>query len=229
MALGLVGASPAHATMHWNVAGAQLAASTPIEAALDETGIMHTKIGGNSVLFECQKGALVGVSLELVGGVHGGDVKFEECVTRINGTINPICVPLGPSGEAGVILSNEGDGLIVLHETASKEKWDITEILPLVEEVVAGVKQEVFGRIKMSVECPIGSNIPVIGKLTIIDVTGGVAKGVEVLKEQATHLIETGPLTELWVLSKTEEHKATILGKAKVKTTTGANWSGTPD
>jgi len=229
LAVGLVGASPAHAVMHWNVGGAELAASKPIEAALDETGIMHTKIGGNTVLFECQAGALVGVSLETEGKVKGGDVKFSECVTRINGTINPICVPLGPLGETGVILTNAGDGLIVLHTTEAGEKQDITEITSLVEETINGVKQPVFARIKMSVECPIGSNIPIIGKLTIIDVTGGFTNGIKILEELVTHLIQQGPLTELWVLSKTEEHKANILGKAKVKTTTGATWSGTPE
>jgi len=228
-ALGLVGVSPAHAAMHWNVGGAQLAASTPIEGTLDETGVLQTNIGANSILFECAAGKLVGVTLELDGKVKGGDVKFETCVTKVNEVVNDFCLPLGPSGETGVILSNPHDGLIVLHEPKAGEKQDITEMNSLVEEIVGGMKQPVFARIKMSTSCPIGSNIPIIGKLTIIDVTGGITNGSEVLKEQATHLIEQGPLTELWALSKTAEHVVNILGKAKVKLVSGAAWSGTPD
>jgi hypothetical protein len=236
MALGLVGASPAHAVMHWNVAGAPWAVTKPVEAQLNETapgvfetGILHTKIGGNAVLFECKKGELIGVSLETEGKVKGGDVKFSECITKINGITNPACEPNEAGTNPGVILTNPGDGLIILHTTAVGEKWDITEITSLVEELVAGVKQPVFARIKMSAECPIGSNVPVIGKLTIIDVTNGVTNGNEVLKELLTHLIEQGPLTELWVLSKTAEHVATILGKAKVFLVSDQLWSGNPE
>jgi len=236
LALGLVGASPAHAVMHWNVGGAPWTVTKPVEAQLNETapgvfetGILHSKIGGNTVLFECKKGELVGVSLETEGKVKGGDVKFEKCITKVNGVENKACEPNDSGTSPGVILTNPGDGLIVLHTTAGGEKWDITEITSLVEETVAGVKQPVFGRVKMSVECPIGSNIPVIGKLTIIDVSNGTTNGNEVLKEQLTHLIEQGPLTELWVLSKTAEHVATILGKAKVFLVSDQNWSGTPE
>jgi len=229
LALGLVGASPAHAVMHWNVAGAQLAVSTPVEGALDETGILHTNIGGNAVLWECKKGELVGVTLETEGKVKGGHAKFSECITKINGVENKACEPNDGGVNPGVILTNPFDGLIVLHTTASGEKQDIVEILSLVEEIVAGVKQEVLARIKMSAVCPIGTNIPIIGKLTIIDVTNGVTNGSEILKEQLTHLIQTGPLTELWALSKTAEHVATILGKGKVNLVSDKNWSGTPD
>jgi len=229
LALGLVGASPAHATMHWNVAGAPWAVTKPVVGALDETGVLHTTIAGNTVLWECKKGELVGVSLETEGKVKGGDIKFSECITKINGVTNPACEPNDSGTNPGVILTNPFDGLITLHTTASGEKQDITEITSLVEEIVGGVKQPVLGRIKMSAECPIGANIPIIGKLTTIDVTNGVTNGSEILKEQLTHLIERGPLTELWVLSKTEEHKATILGKWKVNLASDQNWSGTPE
>jgi hypothetical protein len=229
MALGLVGASPAHATMHWNVAGAPLAASKTVEAALDETGILHTKIGGNAVLFECKAGTLVGVTLELAGAVKGGDIKFSECITKINGVTNPACLPNDSGTNPGVILTNPFDGLIVLHKLADGTLADITEFLSLVEEIVGGSKHEVVARIKMSAECPIGSNVPVIGKLTLIDVTNGVADGKEILKELLTHLVEVGPLTELWVLSLTAEHVATILGKAKVNLVTDQLWSGDPE
>jgi hypothetical protein len=231
MALGLVGASPAHATMHWNVGGAQLAASTAVVGALDETGILHTKIGGNAVLFECASGKLVGVSLELVGAVKGGDIKFEGCITKINGVTNKACEPNDSGTNPGVILTNPLDGLIVLHELAGGAKDDIVLLESLIKETVGGVAGEpVFARIKMSAECPIGTNVPVIGPhATLIDVTNGITNGSEILKEQLTHLFEVGPLTELWTLSLTEEHKATILGKSKVNLVSDQNWSGTPD
>jgi len=231
LALGLVGASSAQATMHWNVEGKPLAAATEVEAALDEVGILHTKIGGNTVLFECKKGELKEVFLELEGKVKGGDVKFSECVTRINGTVNPVCEPIGPLGEKGVILTNPGDGLIVLHKLEKDGVLaDITSFESLVKETIGGVSEFVFARIKMSTECPIGSNIPVIGpRVTLIDITNGVADGKEILKELLTHLVEVGPLTELWALSLTEEHKATILGKAKVNLVNDKLWSGDPE
>jgi hypothetical protein len=230
LALGLVGASPAHATMHWNVAGAQLAAAKQVEAALDEIAILHTKIGGNAVLFECAKATLVGVTLELAGAVKGGDIKFSECITKISGVTNPACLP-NDGTNPGVILTNQFDGLLALHELAGGAKDDITLFESLIKETVGGVANTpVFARFKMSAECPIGSNIPIIGpQITLIDVTNGVTNGSELLKELLTHLVEVGPLTEVWVLSKTEEHKATILEKAKVNLVTDQLWSGDPE
>jgi len=230
LALGLVGASPAHATMHWNVAGAPLAVSKSLEAALDETGVLHTKIGGNAVLFECTSARLVGVSLELVGAVKGGDIKFEGCITKVNGVTNKACEPNDSGTNPGVILTNPIDGLIVLHELADKTLADIVLLESLVKETVGGVTEQVFARMKMGSECPIGTNIPIIGPhITLIDITNGVADGKEILKELLTHLVEVGPLTEIWALSLTEEHKATILGKAKINLVSDQNWSGTPD
>ena len=84
---------------------------------------------------------------------------------------------------------------------------------------------EKFVTIETSEECSVGSKIPVIGKLTLKDCKGAFST------EQTEHLVEQGPLTELWTISKTAEHVATldgsgilILGGAHA----GLKWSGTP-
>jgi len=230
LALGLVGAGSAHATMHWNVAGVPLAFSKSLEAALDETGILHFTFAGNAVLYECNKVELVGVSLETGGAVKGGNIKFSECITKINGFTNPACEPNDSGTNPGVILTSPFDGLLDLHELAGGAKDDITLFTSLVEEVIGGVKQPVWARLKMGTECPIATNFPIVGpQITLRDVTNGVSNGSELLKELSTHLVEVGPLTELWWASKTDEHKAIILGRAKVMLRSHEPWSGNPE
>jgi len=228
LTLGLFGPNSAHATMHWNVGGSTLSTSKAIQSSLTETGILHTKIGGNAVLFECKKGELVGVSLEAAGFVKGGDFKFSECITKVNGTTNSACEPNNNGTEPGVILTNPFHGLLALHTLANGSRDHILLLTSLVEETVGGVKQPVFGRVKMSAECPIGSNVPVIGPcFNVIDNTNGVTDGSEVLLDLLYHLFVPGPLnTELWVLSKTAEHVATILGTARINLTSDELWSG---
>src|SRR4051794_33608892 len=122
LALGVFGASSAQAVMTWNVNGAALTSGAkPIEGALTTTGILHTKIGGNEVLFECKAGKLIENSLEKEGFVSGGDVKFSECITKINGVENKACLPTNNGTEAGVILSNKGHALIGTHPLLDKE------------------------------------------------------------------------------------------------------------
>jgi|GEM_PF-2465536 len=58
----------------------------------------------------------------------------------------------------------------------------------------------------MSELCSIGEEIPMFGKLFFKDCKNAF------LIHLLEHLWEIGPLTELWVVSKTEEHKTSILG-----------------
>jgi hypothetical protein len=230
LALGVFGASSAQASV-WMVGGTNLTSGTkPLSASIVKTGVLHTKIGGNKVEFTCPEGQLVNVSLEASGKLtRGGKVEFTKCTTIINGTVNPACEPV-TEGTAGRILSNEGEGQLTLHSTGD----GVTVIKSILEEVVAGVKQPVFGRIKSSVECPIGSNIPIIGpklsvqeSITTAEKEAGKTPNSSLEEEKATHnIVEFAPLTEIWALSKTEEHKASVLGEAAVKITAGGNWNG---
>jgi len=227
LALGIVGASSAQAAVRWQVNGATVTTSEKLVGTLATTGILHTKIGGNEVLFECANGELVEARLEAAGAISTAgtpaSVRFTSCITKINGITNPACLPKNNGTEEGVIATNQGTGQLALHST----KEGVTKIKSNVEETVGGLKQPVYARIKMSAECPIGSNIPVIGpSLAVKDVLGNA--GLE--KEEKAHEIqEFEPLTEIWTLSRTEEHKAKVLGKAKITVVSGNAWSGKPE
>jgi hypothetical protein len=75
-------------------------------------------------------------------------------------------------------------------------------------------------------ECPIGTSVPVIGSLALKDCEN---LALTHLKE---HLVEAfTPLTELWTISKTTEHKATLLGSAWAflgEEHKGLQWAGDP-
>jgi hypothetical protein len=177
-------------------------ASVLLEA--ETTGVLHSKIAGVAVLFECKQLAAVSAFLlangsvgKSPGNVNGSKVKFSECITKLNGVTSAACEPF-EGATKGVITTNAGHALLVLHELAGGVKDDLVSILPDVGET--------FATIHMGEECSIGENVPVIGKATLKDCQNMA------LTHLAKHLTEIGPLTELWTISKTAEHVATILG-----------------
>lgn len=212
MLLGLMAfsASAAHAeeNAHWWIVEKEGAALKELEAEvnleIDSTHLtLHTIIAGVKVLFLCLGISAVKIKLQAKGVVgSGGKVKFSTCTTELNGAVSSACEPVNGT-EKGVILTNAGHGLIVLHKLEpSGVKDDIVELLPDTGTTLATVV--------MGAECSIGTKVPIIGKLTLKDCQGLF------LKHLVKHLIEEGPLTELWAISKTEEHKASILGSAWV-------------
>ena len=65
--------------------------------------------------------------------------------------------------------------------------------------------------------------MPLIGRLTLSVSNLG--------NEEAAHLFTQGPLTELWLISKTEEHKVTLDGSGMLELAgehKGLTWSGVP-
>lgn len=229
--LGVFGASSAQAAW-WMVSGANIAANKAALGALTTVGVLHTKIGGNEVLWECPKAQLINAFLEPQEKVGGGaaavfHVKFEECITKINGTTNAACEPNDGALNPGVILTNQLLGLLILHELVDHTRDGLVLFVSDVKEVVGGVAgTPVFARIKMGAACPIGTNIPIIGGEFFAKDVGGNASLEE---EKLTHEFEEGPLTELWALSKTAEHKAILLGKMKVWLVADEKWSGLPE
>ena len=104
-----------------------------------------------------------------------------------------------------------------MHELAGGVKDDLLSILP--------DEGETFATIEMGPECAIGQKVNVIGKATLKDCEGLA------LTHLVKHLVEVGPLTELWVISKTPEHVATILGSVWAFLTgehVGLKFSGDP-
>jgi hypothetical protein len=166
--------------------------------------ILHSKIAGITVLFECEEIEAKGAALKSQGRVaEKAEIVFSKCRTKLNGATSAPCEPKANGTEKGVIRTKPGHALIVLHELAGGVKDDLVRILP---DNVGGVPSETFATIEMSAECAIGTKVPVIGKATLKDCENLA------LTHLVKHLAETGPLTELWTISKTAEHVATILG-----------------
>jgi len=232
LALGVFGAGSAQAAT-WVVSGVKLTSgSKALVGSLATTGVLHTKIGANAVEFSCVKLSLISAVLEpkgqISGETSGFQSKFQECQTKINGKVNSSCEPNDSGTNPGVLLTNLLKGLLILHILLNEKKEVIGKdgvvmIESNVRETISGVPNTpVFARIKMSAECPIGSNIPIIGQFGLKDVGGEV--GLE--EEKLTHELEEGLLTEFWALSKTFEHKISLLGKKKVSLVSDENWSG---
>jgi hypothetical protein len=184
------------------------------------TYVLHSKIAGIAVLILCTNISGT-VGLRTAGGLATGTVlTFSNCIVHLNGTTSKACEPNNEGKEPGVIKTKPGHGLIALAELAGGVKHDVVRILPDTGET--------FATIEMSAECAIGSKIPVIGKAVIKD-----CENLS-LTHLVKHLIELGSKTEgteLWVISKTVEHEATILGSAWVKligSHLGLKFSGDP-
>jgi hypothetical protein len=182
-----------------------LEATVGLEA--ETVGVLHTKIAGVEVLFECKKLATVSATLQANGSVGGGaKIKFSECETFLNKKLSIPCEPF-VGAEKGVITTQAGHALIELHKLASGVLDDIVRILP---DDVGGKPSEIFAIIRMGPECAIGEEVPVLGKATLKD----CVSNEQFLTHLVKHLVEIGPLTELWTISKTAEHVAEILGSS---------------
>jgi len=241
LALGIFGVGSAQAATNWMVKGTNVTENgknaigkVVLKTGAEEKATLKTKISGNEVKFSCKKATLEGVGLELAGALTtGGKVKFTECTTAINGTTQKACEPVN-GAEKGVIISNPGKGGLTIHSTGE----GVTIIESTVKETIEKKEVPVFGHVKMGEECSIGEDVPIIGpKLGIVDVAGmgapqtkeqeekeGVKLGL--LHEEKVHKIKEGPLTEIWAISETAEHKAEVIGEAEVELASGFNWSG---
>jgi hypothetical protein len=168
--------------------------------------ILHTKILGVAVLFLCTELKAVNAVLKANGSIgEGGKVLFSGCTTDLNNVPNAACTPNDITDGLGFIVTQNLHSLLVLHELAGGVKDDLLKLLP---DKVGGVESNVFAYIEMGEKCPIGKKVPVIGKLTLKDCEGLA------LTHLVKHLVEPGPLTELWTISETPEHVATLLGSA---------------
>jgi hypothetical protein len=211
--------------------GAELPAE--VQGSLENNdGSLLSKIVGIKVKFLCTNATLVGVKLEGEGKLtEGGKVKFTGCATYLNEELAPECETHSAGQPVGTILSNEGKGLLVLHtfkiDEVKNAKGEIEKI-----ELKEGVTRiepktpETFVTLTLGAACPIGNNVPIIGKLYVKDCEGKVEE------HRVIHLIEElKALTTLWTISKTAEHVATIDGSALVFLTgphLNDPWGGMP-
>ena len=165
------------------------------------TYVLHSKILGVAVLFLCTELKLVNAVLKANGSIgEGFKILFSGCTTDLNGVANANCTPNDVTDGLGVIVTQNLHALLVLGELAGGVKDDLLKILPDTGET--------FDNMEFGSKCPIGTKIPVIGKLMFKDCAN------EALTHLVKHLLEPAPapFTELWTISKTAEHQATLLG-----------------
>jgi len=198
----------AEAAPAWTI-GPKSELPAELSAKAEKTLALSTKIAGVKVEFSC-----TGISLDKAlietEGKGTGTALFSGCITKLNGTTSAPCEPkIGT--EKGKIASKALKGQLVLHEgTTTLAK-------------VTAVEGETLATIVMGEECSIGEKPPVIGTLYLKDAGGEF----EVSKE--AHLLEGGPLTELWTISKTAEHVVTPSGSTSFSLAgghLGQPWSG---
>jgi hypothetical protein len=167
----------------------------------------------------------------LLEGTVLGRAKFTGCVTKIALVVTPACKPHTPGAAEGTILTELVKGLIKLHPLKVEEKEVKDDTVLFVPEDKESKEIEKFTTITLGAEgagneCAAGEKITVNGKLSIEDCQGLF------LSEQVTHLIqEFKALTELWILNKTTEHTAKIIGSAFVGLVgehEGLKWAGLP-
>jgi len=171
-----------------------------IKLKKDTTYVLHSKILGIAVLFLCSELEAQNATLEGEGSISkGGKVLFTGCTTDLNGSVSALCEPKDTTlGVAGTILTQSLHSLVILGEASET----ILNILP--------DEGEIFANIEMGSKCPIGTKVPVIGKIALNDCEGK-AKIFAI-----EHLVEAtkDKFTQLWTISKTVEHEATLLGSA---------------
>jgi hypothetical protein len=206
-----VAAPPKETT--WLVKGKEVTTTlSPLVAANEiESGgaTLLTKIAGLKVEVNCKSTQLTNVKLQSKGAIAPeARVNFSECQTKLNEKVNGACEPSNEGIEPGAISSQLLKGSLIWHEGSG-----LVGLEPASGETLAVIET--------SGGCSIGSKVPVLGKVTL--------KDVSLSKESETHLVTAGPLTELWAISKTEEHKATLDGSAIVRlggAHGGMAWSG---
>jgi hypothetical protein len=211
-----VSAVQAEEGAHWNVSGSSVSATLKPEVVISEVEAenikLSTKIVGQAVEFSCTGAQFIGAKLETEGKITSGNkTKFTGCMTKINGTVSAACVPVS-GGEKGVAVSTALKGELILNKG---------EAIILFEPVSGST----FLVLEFGKECSLGGTCPIIGKQTVKDANG------QMTTELVTHTVEQGPISELWVVSKTAEHTATVTGRAMLVLAgahKGLKWSGTP-
>jgi hypothetical protein len=198
----------------------------------EATAILLSKVAGAKVWFLTHKTPeLIGVKLEGEGKLtEGGKVKFTGVTTDLNEKASAVCTPLGTAGNdatLGTITSKEAKGALFLHEFKNEKGETVKEGVTQIKPVTGNV----FATLFFGEECSLPAEVPVITKkesgkgLVLKEPKGTLGT------EEVTHEITQNSLTEAWLISETEEHKATVDGTAVVSLVgvhLGLKWKGTP-
>jgi hypothetical protein len=177
--------------------------------------VLHSEILKIKVLFLCESISIANAKLlaegsigQAPGFVSGSTITFSFCTTDLNGVFASECTPVGST-----ITTNPGHALLVLGAAGER----LVKVLPDIGETLA--------TITLPAACPIGTKVPLIGKINLKDCENLMSTHL------FEHLVEQGPGTELFTISKTAEHAATLLGSAWVALfgeDINLKWSGDP-
>ena len=205
--------------------GAELHAKVNLEID-SPTLILHSEILHIKVLFLCTEVKVDEAKLLKDGTIgkeegvpSGSQVLFGGCTTDLNGSPASECTPEDPTAGVGKISTQRLHALLVLHELTGGVKDDLIELIP---DTGLGTT---YVTMHLPAACPIGTSVPVIGKLFLKDCEN------KALEHLVKHLVEEGPLSELFTISKTAEHAAKLLGSSWAFLEgehAGLRWSGDP-
>ncbi len=185
--------------------------SLPVELSTEAEGTLSllTTISGVSTTVSCESLSGEKALLE-VEGTSSGTLSYGGCQVLLNGKATAECEVHSNGSAVGTVVTNPLKGQLVLHEGLT-----LLRLQPLTGET--------FVTLEMGKGCPIGTKVPVLGAFYAKDSKG------ELDTEAVDHVLEAGPLTEMWAISKTTEHKATFDGSAKLSLAgegLGVTWSG---
>lgn len=214
------GSAQAEAGAKWRVAGSEISQVLlpGLTADVKPTGptgkkhiVVLTKIGGVPIEILCPAAKTVGVHL-VWPPKFLGKLKFSSCTVSLGGKESAVCVP-NEGFEKGTIETKALKGEILLHTGGV----GLVSVEPETGETLASFT--------LGEECSLPEEIPIIGKIFLKE------SGGELGTEKIEHDFEEGPLTEMWAISKTAEHKATADAKLTFSLSgahAGMKWSGLP-
>lgn len=206
MAINATGANAAGQWLFAEAAGTKLVPFLEAELELKKDSsvyVLHSEALKLKILYLCTE---IKADAKLIsegrigtnGKPEGGLVLFSGCIADIGGVEAKECNP-----KEGKITTTPGHAVLSLHELGGV-KDDLVKVLP-----DSTAEHAPFAIIESTSSCPFGQKVPIIGKLTLKDCQNLA------LTHLAEHLVEPfEPLTELFVISLTVEHKATLLGSA---------------
>ena len=198
----------------WLVNGAAIPGATDLlpkveirEIENNTATLEFTTGGGTLVQILCTSAKVdTGTLLGATGSISLGTLLFHGCLTSLNKVASKNCTPHSAGQAAGLILTLEGEGLIVL---------DGGKHLIKITPETAGKLSKHFVTMEMGELCAIGESVNVetteLGEGLWIEDGGG---NTGALTAATTHLIReaAAPLHKLLALGK----PATIVGTAVV-------------
>jgi hypothetical protein len=206
---------------HWNINGnlllspllpqIQIAELEILASTGVKEGILLTEINKAKIEILCTELEFIDALLHELGRITG-KILFKTCRLLRNGVVVGACEVTTAGSTKGHITTNALEALIKLHTLVGGTKDDLLEIVP--EEV--GKPFVSFG---LGPECAIGNKLDITGEVFLKD-----CKNLGLVEEKE-HLVEEGPLTELFLGT----HPASLDGNAKVKLVgahQGLPWSG---